>query len=142
MYPGPTVSKRPPVSAQLSTDLCSLCISWSSCPWDLIILGEAPLMSTSPSWQLLFSINLDQGRGSSSARCCLCHALMSPMETEHHGHEAWRLDSGNPWWGSGHYHPAWACRWAFKSIRALCIDCTGCSVPARLSNYLSFVQFT
>lgn len=61
---------------------------------------------------------------------------------EHHGHQVWKLDLGNPSWCLGHYYSAWARSWAFKCIRALCIDLTGCSVLADLSNYLSFVQLT
>lgn len=77
-----------------------------------------------------------------SVRFCLCRALISPMEMEHHGHQVWKLDLGNPSWCLGHYYSAWARSWAFKCIRALCIDLTGCSVLADLSNYLSFVQLT
>lgn len=61
---------------------------------------------------------------------------------EHRGHQGWKLDLGSPWWCLGHYYPARACFWAFKCIKALCIDLTGCFVLTDLSNYLSFVQLT
>lgn len=49
-------------------------------PRDRVILGEAPLRSHLPSWQLLFSINLDQGQGE-----LLCQILSPPCLNEPNG---------------------------------------------------------